>query len=128
MNKRQSGTYYENLVCDYLEENGAKIIERNFRCRSGEIDIILNDDKYLVFAEVKFRSGDRFGTAEEAVDIKKQKTISRVSDYYRRKHKISEYSPQRFDVVAVCIDDEGYVNIRWHKNAFSYVQGKRSFG
>ncbi len=121
MNKRVDGARYENLVCEYLSENGAKIIQRNFRCRSGEIDIILQDGRYLVFTEVKFRTGTRFGSAEAAVDNKKQKTISKVSDYYRKINGISDDSPQRFDVVAVSINKDGYLQIKWHKNAFNYV-------
>ena len=109
----------------HLRECCADIICRNFRCKKGEIDIIFYDDKYLVFAEVKFRSGERFGTAESAVDIRKQRTISRVSDFYRMKKGISDYTPQRFDVIAVDINDEGYVNIRWHRNAFAYVASGR---
>ncbi len=121
MNKRVDGARYEGLVCEYLEDNGAVVLQKNFRCRSGEIDIIIRDGKYLVFTEVKFRSDERFGSAEAAVDLKKQKTISKVSDYYRKKYGISDDSPQRYDVVAVRINEDGFMQIKWHKNAFNYI-------
>ncbi len=127
MNKREAGDYYETLACDYLRENGLKIIQKNFRCRQGEIDIIARDGKYLVFTEVKFRKGNRFGTAEAAVDYKKQNVISRVSDYYRKRFGISDDTCQRFDVVALDLDDDEALHIRWHKNAFLYVPKRNTF-
>ncbi|MBE5845404.1 MAG: YraN family protein [Butyrivibrio sp.] len=127
MNKREAGDYYETLACDYLRENGLKIIQKNFRCRQGEIDIIARDGKYLVFTEVKFRKGNRFGTAEAAVDYKKQNVISRVSDFYRKRFGISDDTCQRFDVVALDLDDDEALHIRWHKNAFLYVPKRNTF-
>jgi len=56
MNKRDTGNSYEDLACDYLTDQGCRIIKRNFSCRGGEIDIIYKDKEYLVFAEVKYRS------------------------------------------------------------------------
>jgi putative endonuclease len=127
MNKREAGDYYETLACDYLRENGLKIIQKNFRCRQGEIDIIARDGKYLVFTEVKFRMGNRFGTAESAVDFKKQNVISRVSDFYRKRFGISDDTSQRFDVVAMDMDDDRALHVRWHKNAFLYVPKRNTY-
>ncbi|MCR5342182.1 MAG: YraN family protein [Butyrivibrio sp.] len=124
MNKRQTGTYYENLACDYLTENGAKIVCRNFRSKSGEIDIVARDDKYISFIEVKYRTGTRFGDAEAAVDYRKQMIICRVSDFYRRRYGISDDFPIRYDVVAIKVDETSMVHIIWHKNAFSYIPSK----
>ena len=56
MNKRQVGTQYESMAVQYLTEAGYHILERNFRCRTGEIDIIAKDGAYLVFVEVKYRA------------------------------------------------------------------------
>ena len=61
MNKRELGTNYEKMACDYLESKEYKIIERNFRTYKGEIDIIASDKEYLVFVEVKFRAKNSFG-------------------------------------------------------------------
>ena len=65
MNTRQTGNVYEQMAADYLEKQGMRILERNFRRgRNGEIDIIGRDGKYLVFVEVKYRSGDEKGNGE----------------------------------------------------------------
>ncbi|MCQ2518645.1 MAG: YraN family protein [Lachnospiraceae bacterium] len=115
MNKRETGTEYEEIAAKFLSKNGVKIIERNFRCRIGEIDLIGYDGKYLVFFEVKYRAGTGKGYPLEAVTKGKRNTIKRVSDYYRMIHHVSEFDPVRFDVVSILGDD-----INWIKNAFDY--------
>ena len=114
-NKRQIGTQKEQLAGAYLEKNGYEIIEYNFRCRQGEIDIIAKDGDYLVFCEVKYRSGTTCGTPFEAVDYKKQKNISRCALFYVSKRHW-QYLPCRFDVISVT-DEE----IKILKNAFEYI-------
>ena len=121
MNKRQTGSYYENLACEYLAENGAKIISRNFRSKKGEIDIIARDGKYLAFVEVKYRTSNRFGEPEAAVNLNKQKVICRVSDFYRRRFGLGEDCAVRYDVIAIKVDETSAIHIIWHKNAFSYI-------
>lgn len=116
MNKRKKGAQKEEQVCACLRSEGVRIAERNFRSRQGEIDIIGYDGVYLVFFEVKYRSGTSKGTAAEAVDFAKQKKICRVADYYRMIHQCPEDTPIRFDVVAV--DGE---HIDWIRNAFAYI-------
>ncbi|MDD3218605.1 MAG: YraN family protein [Lachnospiraceae bacterium] len=115
MNKRAIGTNQEIKAAEYLKNQGYEILERNFRCRIGEIDIIARDGRYLVFVEVKYRKSTRYGGAVYAVDYKKQAKISKVADYYMLKNQIPENSACRFDVVA--IDDE---KIELLKNAFEY--------
>ncbi|MCM1050025.1 MAG: YraN family protein [Clostridiales bacterium] len=117
MNTRKIGANKEEVACRYLEENGIRIKQRNFRCRSGEIDVIGYDGEYLVFFEVKYRkSGSDKGSALEAVGFAKQKKICRVADYYRMIHRCPADTPIRFDVVAIDGDD-----IQWVKNAFEYA-------
>lgn len=116
MNTREKGAQKEQQVCACLLSEGVEILERNFRCRQGEIDIIGRDEGYLVFFEVKYRTGDRSGTAAEAVGSAKQRKICQVADYYRMIHHCAEDTPIRFDVVAV--DGE---RVHWIKNAFAYV-------
>ena len=116
MNKRVVGGAAEDRVAAFLEEQGVQIIERNYRNRSGEIDIIGRHEGYLVFFEVKFRSSVRKGYPEEAVGIGKQRQICRVSDYYRCVHKLSLSTAIRYDVIAVTGG-----KIKWIKNAFPYV-------
>lgn len=116
MNKRAVGTTYEKLAGNYLEQHGYEILEYNFRCRMGEIDIIARDGEYLVFVEVKYRSSSRTGSPLEAVDTRKQRIISKVASYYCLTHGCGEGQPCRFDVVA--IKSEEYTLI---KNAFEYA-------
>ena len=115
MNKRQIGTEYEELACGYLKNHGMKILERNYRIRQGEIDIIGYHDRCLVFVEVKYRKDDRMGNPSEAVHMQKQRIICRVSDHYRFYHGVGEDRRIRFDVISVCGTE-----LRWYKNAFEY--------
>ncbi len=101
MNKRQVGAVREAEAAAYLSENGYQVLEMNFRCRTGEIDIIAKDGEYLCFVEVKFRSGTDYGSPFEAVTYKKQQKIIRVAQYYMQVHGYTADTACRFDVVAV---------------------------
>ena len=98
-NKRQIGTEKEKSAGAYLEKNGYEIIEYNFRCRQGEIDIIAKDGEYFCFIEVKYRTTNDYGSPFEAVDVRKQNQIRKVANYYLMKNKLSEWTPCRFDVI-----------------------------
>jgi len=100
VNKRQMGTSYEIKAEEYLMKKGYKILERNYRNRQGEIDIIAKDREYFCFIEVKYRTTNEFGNPLEAVDFRKQKQIRKVALYYLMKNKLSEWTPCRFDVIA----------------------------
>ena len=99
-NKRLTGTLYEQKAEEYLLANGYKILERNFRNRSGEIDLIAKKDAYFCFVEVKYRTTSEFGSPLEAVNFYKQNQIRKVAMYYLMKNKLSEWTPCRFDVIA----------------------------
>ena len=119
MNKRQIGAGKELLVCEYLKKQGYEILEQNYRNRSGEIDIIARDKEYLVFIEVKYRSRGKCGNPAEAVDMRKQRVISKVALYYCMSKGLGLDIPMRFDVVAV--KEEGTAEeIELLKNAFEY--------
>lgn len=118
VNKRQIGADKEAFVCEWLEKHGYKIVERNFRCRIGEIDIVAREGGYLVFLEVKYRSHDRNGLPEEAVDWRKQRVISRVALFYLRRFGYGETTPVRFDVVAVFKEDD--LSVALYQNAFEF--------
>ncbi len=96
------GRWGESLACKYLQENQYKIIERNFLCRQGEIDIIAKDiiKQELVFIEVKTRSNLKYGAPIEAVNEQKQKHIKRVAKYYIYKKHINHIAV-RIDVIEV---------------------------
>ena len=116
MNKRAIGTGQEKLAAEYLERQGMKIVERNFRCSQGEIDLIGFHQGYLVFVEVKYRGSTAKGHALAAVDSRKQKRICRVADYYRYSRRISKGTGVRYDVVAIQGEE-----IHWISNAFPHV-------
>ena len=99
-NKRQTGAAYELKAEEYLLGNGYKILERNFRNRSGEIDLIAKKEGQIHFIEVKYRATFDFGSPLEAVDFRKQNQIRKVAMYYLMKNKLSEWTPCQFDVIA----------------------------
>lgn len=113
MNKRKIGDEHEKIAATYLEDNGYIILEKNYRCRNAEIDIIAKDDNYICFVEVKYRKTDNCGGAAEAVDYRKQRRITMAALYYMQKNNYNEWTPSRFDVLA--IDDQ---SIQLYKNAF----------
>lgn len=115
MNKRKVGSDHENVAAAYLEKQGLRVIDRNFRCRLGEIDLICRQEEYFVFVEVKFRSNDDKGMPQEAVGYAKQKKICKVADYYRLTHGLGESTAVRYDVVAVKGEQ-----IEWIPNAFPH--------
>lgn len=115
--RKDIGKIYEEQCREYLKSKGIKVLEWNFRCRFGEIDIIGKDADYLIFFEVKARRTDNSGYAQEAVTYRKQRTICRVCDVYLAKHGISLEQPVRFDVLAVNQNE-----IVWYQNAFDYCK------
>lgn len=115
MQSRQKGMIQETLAADYLMQRGVQIVERNFRCRQGEIDLIGTHRSCLVFFEVKYRRNTTSGTPEEAVGLLKQQKICRVSDYYMLSHSQWGVQQVRYDVVAILGKQ-----IHWYQDAFSY--------
>ena len=99
-NRRKTGTDYERAAGFYLEQEGWKILEYNYRSRNGEIDIVARDGEYLVFCEVKYRSDGKKGSPLEAVDARKQQRIRRAALYYLTEHGKSDV-PCRFDVIGI---------------------------
>lgn len=107
----------EDRACEYLRALGYHIIERNFRCRLGELDIIARDGNTLVFAEVRTRTHARHGSPLETVGGPKQRRIARVASYY-----LSVRRPRldtcRFDVVGITGEHVEHIHIEHIKDAF----------
>ena len=98
--KRIKGDAGEELAAKWLKRRRYQIIERNFSCRWGEIDVIAQKGDLLCFVEVKTRAADSFGRPAEAVDYRKQQKIVRTAEWYlRQRHE--EMCPCRFDVLEV---------------------------
>lgn len=112
---KELGMEGERVAALFLQKQGMAILERNFRTRSGEIDLIARDKKDLVFVEVKTRSGTQFGSTLEAVGPRKCRQIVRVAQEYLLQNDGFE-QPARFDVIGILIGDS--VQIEHVKNAF----------
>ncbi len=110
------GAASEDQARCYLENHGLKTLNRNFRTRRGEIDLVMLDSDTLVFVEVRYRRGNRFGSAAESVTHTKQQRISSAAKQFLLSQKQWSRHPCRFDVVA--ISGSGPVPIDWIKDAF----------
>lgn len=111
--KRKTDTG-ERIAARFLEKRGYKILERNFRSRYGEIDLVCSDGGVVCFVEVKSRSTFDHGLPQEFVDARKIKKLSATASHYI-KDKLPDAVPMRFDVVAVNLKDETATLL---KNAF----------
>ena len=100
-NRRKEGQRKEQTAEAYLTGLGYEILERNYRCRQGEIDLIARDGRYLVFIEVKYRNSAKCGDPLEAVDRRKQAKILYTARQYLAGCGYSSQTPCRFDVVAI---------------------------
>ena len=106
----------ESLACSHLQEKGFEILDRNFRCRSGEVDVVARHGDSTVFVEVKERRGRSHGEGYEAVTFGKRRRLIRAARIYAATHGLSE-TPMRFDVVSVDWIGERAV-IRHDQDAF----------
>jgi putative endonuclease len=102
LSNRRSGAWGEELALHYLTRRGYTLIERNYRTRYGELDLILRDQNTLVFVEVKLRRGVAFGNPLEAVTPRKQATIRALAERYLSV-RAPHFDAVRFDVVGILI-------------------------
>lgn len=114
-----TGKEGEKIAASFLKKSGYHIIETNFRCVLGEIDIVARENGELVFIEVKTRKSEALGYPEQAVGIKKQTKISRLALFYLQEKKLTD-ARARFDVVAITMSDSEN-EIRLIKNAFDFI-------
>lgn len=115
--RHEVGKIGENISTKYLEQIGYEILQRNFECKQGEIDIIAKDKEEIVFVEVKTRANMLYGKPKEAVDTIKQKHIYKSAEFYIYiKHL--ENLPVRIDVIEVYKKKEKYI-LNHIKNAIT---------
>jgi putative endonuclease len=114
MDRQQRGQQAEQAACHYLEQQGLRLITRNYRCRCGEIDLIMGDGDSLVFVEVRYRRHAGYGSSAETVDARKRARIVRCAQHYLQRHPAAQRCPARFDVIAL---DAGQ-GLHWIPNAF----------
>lgn len=108
------GRNSEQLALGHLQAQGLQLLERNYRCKSGEIDLIMRDGDCLVFVEVRYRKHNRFGSASESVTGSKQRKLLASANHYLQ--RTDSASPCRFDVVG--ISGENSQTIEWIRDAF----------
>jgi putative endonuclease len=107
------GASAEDAAAAFLTARGLKLVERNYRCRFGEIDLILRDGRTLVFVEVRFRASAAFGGAGESITAGKRQKLLRTARHYMAAHR--EFPACRFDAVLLNGD---IGNVEWVANAF----------
>ena len=108
----------EMIAWDYLIRRGYRILEKNYRCKIGEIDVVAEKNKRLVFVEIKTRRHAGFGRPEEAVDAAKQRKLTRLAQWYLKEKKKKEVSVF-FDVLAITWNSLQEPQMRLIENAFS---------
>jgi len=112
------GRWGEAIAADYLGSKGLSIVERGFRCRFGEIDIIAQNSEVLVFCEVKTRMSETFGSPQEAVSWSKQRRLTKTAGWYLNQR--SWDGDLRFDVIAILAPKGREPLIEWIQDAFCW--------
>ncbi|MBN2314875.1 MAG: YraN family protein [Sedimentisphaerales bacterium] len=112
------GQWGEKRCEKFLKRKGFRTLARNFRCKTGEIDLVIVDtDGSLVFVEVKTRANEDFSPSESAVTTAKKTRMLRAARYFLATHQIED-RPFRFDVVTIVLAEQGPARIRHYENAF----------
>jgi putative endonuclease len=119
--RQQSGRRAEELAADFLRAAGCEILERNYRRRLGELDIIARCAGVLVVAEVRTRASDAFGGAAASVTRTKQRRIARVTAALLQQRAELARLPVRFDVLVVSNPEGRAPSVEWIKHAFEAV-------
>lgn len=119
---RRSGAHWEKVAESYLRKQGLRLLQRNFSSRFGEIDLIMEDGRILVFVEVKYRKSSQHGSGAEAVTFHKQGRLSRTAAWYLVKNPHRSECICRFDVISINPQqkDDG---VNWIRNAFYSTLG-----
>lgn len=118
-NSRQRGQQYEQQALAFLEQAGLELVSKNWSCRLGEIDLIMRDQKTLVFVEVRFRKNQQFGGALESIDQHKQNKLNVTAETFLQQNSNWNDYNCRFDVVLVEATQTPHIHeINWIKDAF----------
>ncbi len=117
--RKKVGKKGEDVAAFFLKKRGYRILDRNFRCYLGELDIIAEKEGQIIFVEVKTRQNIDFGLPEEFLNYPKRKRLSKLALFYLSTHYLQE-RPCRFDVVAIQYQ-KGKAKIHHIKNAFQAI-------
>lgn len=111
----ETGKAAEDLALTYLTNKGLKLVERNYSCRRGEIDLIMEDNRTLIFIEVRYRKTNTYGSALESITPQKQAKLITCASHYLTQQKINK--PTRFDAIAVS-PGRDTMTVEWVPDAF----------
>jgi len=112
-----SGKQAEDLACQHLQQQGLRLLERNYTTRFGEIDLVMRDKDTTVFVEVRYRKHNNLVDPLSSIDLRKQQKLIRTARAYLQQQRDLGLSPARFDVIAITTQDAQH-QIQWIKNAF----------
>lgn len=115
--RREIGFNGEAMALSYLEKKGLKLLCKNYRCRIGEVDLIMQDGSQLVIIEVRTKTSNSFGTGLESITFKKQAKIKLVAQQYLASCARGEQNI-RFDVVSICCPPDGPAVLEHLREAF----------
>ncbi|MCQ4346045.1 YraN family protein [Pseudomonas stutzeri] len=117
--QQRRGQAAEGWALTHLEEHGLRLVARNWRCRLGELDLVMLDGDTLVFVEVRYRRHAAWGGAEASVDARKRSRVAAAAQAYLQQHPRRAQSPCRFDVVAIAPAEPGAAaRLNWIRSAF----------
>lgn len=115
---QSSGNAAEALARQHLEQHGLSLIAQNWRCRRGELDLVMLDTDTVVFVEVRYRHHRAWGGAAESVDARKREKLTQAASTFLQQESRWNKHPCRFDVVAINADKTTQLQLDWIKNAF----------
>jgi putative endonuclease len=115
LNTTTKGLQAEDFACDYLEKQGLKLLIKNYYCRCGEIDLIMQDGNEVVFVEVRSRKNTFFMDPLESITLQKQKNIILTATNFLQKQRWLDTVNTRFDIIGITASN----HIDWIKDAFS---------
>lgn len=107
------GNAIEQLACRWLQDRGLELVKRNYRCKVGEIDLLMLERDTLVFVEVRFRRQSRYGSGVESVDRRKQRKLALAANHFLVTHRRYASQPCRFDVLAASPVDGCQEQLQW---------------
>jgi len=117
MERKERGQEAEQIALDYLQQQGLTLKDLNYRCKQGEIDLIMMHAHAVVFVEVRYRKSDMYGSAAETVDIRKQRRLVLAAQHYLNRHYAREQNC-RFDIIGIS-GPLRQTSIQWIRNAFT---------
>ena len=115
---QKTGHQAEAMACQFLSDKGLKLITKNYHCRYGEIDLIMQQEQTIVFVEVRSRKSNNLVDSASSVNWSKQQKLQRSAENYLQQNKIHASIPARFDVIAVTHNQNQQTKIDWIQNAF----------